>query len=443
MSAGRRVVPSLLIDLLGQALGLFAALVGWVLVAPLAALMPRRKDWMAVIGRDEGKFVDNAKYFFLQATPSLRPNVRCVFVTQRRDVADMLFDGGYEVLLYPRVRSIFFLLRAGTLITDSIEWHLRLRRFLSVRCKRVQLWHGVGYKRIELDQWRNEAIHSGWKSWPVLRAARSAKRVFVGRVVRYDLINTTSRFYRDEVFKFAFRSKHFTALGYPRNTFGDLDEATKAMAWRNVDSSISLHLPAWLANGRRVVLVAPTFRDTRASPMGLTAATLALLDSWCELQRVELVFKFHPAERHASAVEGRHLHLCSPESDLYPLMPLSSALITDYSSIYMDYLLLDKPILFLVPDLEEYVRTDRQLQFDFLAMTPGPKAATWHELIQHATQQWERDDYVQAREALKLKAFDGRPQELAVPLLIEFMRSQAWLPDETASHASPKAHADA
>lgn|SRR5574337_1627280 len=437
MFAGRRVAPNLMVELIRQAPGLFGALLGWALLAPLAALVPRRKDWVAVIGRDEGKFVDNAKYFFLQGTPALRPDVRCVFVTEDRGVADMLLDSDYEVMLYPSWRSVCFLLRTGTLITDSIEWHLRLRRFLTVRCRRVQLWHGVGYKRIELDQWHNEAIGHGWKSSPALRAARSAKRVFVGRVVRYDLVNTTSTFYRDEVFKRAFRSKHFTAFGYPRNTFGDLDEAAKTMAWRNVDSGIASRLKAWLADGRRMVLVAPTFRDTRASPMGLTASTLALLDSWCELERVELVFKFHPAERQASAVEGRHLHLCSPESDLYPLMPLSSALITDYSSIYMDYLLLDKPVLFLVPDLDEYVSKDRQLQFDFREMTPGPKAATWHELIKHATQQWERDDYAGARDTLKLKAFDDRPQELAVPSLIEFMRRQAWLPHESASPASP------
>lgn len=443
MFAGRRVAPSLLAELFDQAVGLLAALLGWVLLAPLAALVPRRKDWVAVIGRDEGKFVDNAKYFLLQATPALRPNVRCVFVTERRDVADMLLDSDYEVMLYPRWRSVCFLLRAGTLIADSTEWHMRLRRFLTVRCRHVQLWHGVGYKRIELGQWRNEAVGRGWRSWPVLRAVRSAKRVFVGRVVRYDLVNTTSAFYRDEVFKPAFRSSHFTALGYPRNTFGELNEAAKAMAWRNVDSGITRNLRAWLADGRRMVLVAPTFRDTRASPMGLTAATLTLLDSWCEQQRVELVFKFHPAERQASAVEGRHLHLCSPESDLYPLMPISSALITDYSSIYMDYLLLDKPILFLVPDLDEYVSKDRQLQFDFREMTPGPKAATWDELVKHATQQWERDDYAQARDALKLKAFGGRPQELAAPLLIEFMRQQGWLPSESTASVSPVTQADA
>lgn len=410
-----------------------AAALGWLLVAPVAWLIPKRRDWMAVIGRDEGKFVDNAKYFFLQAGQLLDSEVRCVFVTESTKVIRILEDQGLDVVRYPSWRSTWFLLRAGTLVADSLEWYQHLRRFLTVGCKHTQLWHGVGFKRIELDQWKHSGAGRNHAARIALRRLNIARRTFIGRIVRYDLVNTTSAFYRDHVFKQAFRSHHFTTFGYPRNTFGEMDEAVKAASWSNVDATIARRVPEWLEQDRRMVLVAPTFRDTRASPMGLASEVLAMLDAWCEQQRVELVFKFHPAERQASVVEGRHLHLCSPESDLYPLMPISSALITDYSSIYMDYLLLDKPILFLVPDLQEYVSKDRKLQFDFNEMTPGPKAVTWRELIKHATQQWQCDDYVQPRQALKLKAFDGRPQKLAVPLLLEFMRSQGWLPNATIS----------
>lgn len=42
---------------------------------------------------------------------------------------------------------------------------------------------------------------------------------------------------------------------------------------------------------------------------------------------------------------------------LYELLPLTDALITDYSSVGIDYLLLDKPIGFTLDDYEEYKRT--------------------------------------------------------------------------------------
>jgi CDP-glycerol glycerophosphotransferase len=93
----------------------------------------------------------------------------------------------------------------------------------------------------------------------------------------------------------------------------------------------------------------------------------------------------------------------------------------------MDYLLLDKPVMFLVPDLDDYVRLDRQFQFDFGEMTPGPKVDTWKELLQALEFQWAKDGYADDRQTLRTKAFDGLPQGEAAPKLIEFMRARNWL----------------
>lgn len=405
------------------------AALGWVLIAPFALAIPRRRDWVAVIGRDEGKFVDNAKYFFLQAAPLTRPGIRIVFVTERRDVVDLIADTDYEVMVYPSWRSMGFLLRSGIVIVDSIEWTALARRFLLLGAKRIQLWHGIGYKRIEIDKWRNETAASSVLSSPLVLALRMVMHRFTGRLIRYDLVNTTSAFYRDQVFARAFLAKHFSITGYPRNIFGELEDAIKSVAWRNVDASIARIIPAWLEKGHRIVLVTPTFRDSRASPMGLMPDVIAMLDEYCDRHSIELIFKFHSHERGVSEVRGRHLHLCSPESDIYPLMPVSSALITDYSSIYMDYLLINKPVLFLVPDLAEYIRMDRQLQFDFYQMTPGPKFMNWSELVAHLHEQWTNDIYAKARSRLMRMAFDDLPQEESVPRLIEFMRTQGWMQD--------------
>ena len=56
-------------------------------------------------------------------------------------------------------------------------------------------------------------------------------------------------------------------------------------------------------------------------------------------------------------------------------------LITDYSSIYFDYLLLNRPIIFIPLDLEEYAQTRGFLlePYDFWA--PGPKVTTVDALI--------------------------------------------------------------
>ena len=44
-------------------------------------------------------------------------------------------------------------------------------------------------------------------------------------------------------------------------------------------------------------------------------------------------------------------------------MPLTDVLITDYSSIFFDFLLLDRPIVFLTHDLEQYLEQDQGYVF--------------------------------------------------------------------------------
>jgi len=48
-------------------------------------------------------------------------------------------------------------------------------------------------------------------------------------------------------------------------------------------------------------------------------------------------------------------------------------LITDYSSIYFDYLFLNKPVVFFPYDFVKYITSDKALLFDYDSYTPGPK----------------------------------------------------------------------
>ncbi|KJG60435.1 hypothetical protein UA42_15725 [Photobacterium kishitanii] len=54
--------------------------------------------------------------------------------------------------------------------------------------------------------------------------------------------------------------------------------------------------------------------------------------------------------------------------------------ITDYSSIYFDFLILNKPVLFLPYDLDEYIN-NVGLNFKFDEVTPGPKPKDQIEFI--------------------------------------------------------------
>ena len=62
------------------------------------------------------------------------------------------------------------------------------------------------------------------------------------------------------------------------------------------------------------------------------------------------------------------------------MLGMFDLLITDYSSIYIDYLLTDKPLMFLPYDRERYL-DGRGMNFEYDEVTPGPKPETMKDFI--------------------------------------------------------------
>ena len=93
--------------------------------------------------------------------------------------------------------------------------------------------------------------------------------------------------------------------------------------------------------------------------------------------------------------------------DIQPLLKLSDVLITDYSSVYVDYLLLDRPVIFFPYDYEKYIQKDRDLLFDYDWITPGPKCYSQDELQKTLSDciLGQKDDFVANREEIKNLAF--------------------------------------
>jgi CDP-glycerol glycerophosphotransferase len=100
---------------------------------------------------------------------------------------------------------------------------------------------------------------------------------------------------------------------------------------------------------------------------------------------VRVVVKPHPLDRDSyerlgfSVITDQMIN--SRGTGLYSLLAASLALVTDYSSVWTDYLVTDKPIALFVPDLREY-EEGRGLNVDSLAsVAPGPLLASTGELL--------------------------------------------------------------
>ncbi|GHU72169.1 teichoic acid biosynthesis protein B [Spirochaetia bacterium] len=123
---------------------------------------------------------------------------------------------------------------------------------------------------------------------------------------------------------------------------------------------------------KKMILYTPTFRDYEKDEtetrniFGYFADYNILSDVLVENECV-LIGKLHPWQN-TKIIEKENLknmHIFSPTDKLglYDLMAISDALITDYTSGYCDYLLLDRPVIFNFYDLETYKR-ERGFAFD-------------------------------------------------------------------------------
>ena len=88
------------------------------------------------------------------------------------------------------------------------------------------------------------------------------------------------------------------------------------------------------------------------------------------------------------------------EYTLYDLIGQADALITDYSSVYIDYLLLDRPIGFVIDDVDEY-REKRGFVFEPVEeYMPGEKIYTYGQLV-NWLESLDIDDYADKRKHIR------------------------------------------
>ena len=90
------------------------------------------------------------------------------------------------------------------------------------------------------------------------------------------------------------------------------------------------------------------------------------------------------------------------KEEIYSELSSFDMLITDLSSVYCDYLLLDRPIVFSAFDIAGYLAQDRSLYYEYDDVTPGPKAENWDEVVASLRHFFDDPDwYKEERQLIK------------------------------------------
>jgi CDP-glycerol glycerophosphotransferase len=261
------------------------------------------------------------------------------------------------------LRGAWYLARSGVVLTGYGLWGMSsYAADLTRKHRIIQLWHGIPLRYIG----RLYARETRWEA----------------ETPKYTAMVASSERERENLAR-AFApvpAENIWVTGLPRNDFILGEEALLPPDYAGHLGDLRTALA-----GRRLVLYAPTWRDREEDHYQFTPAESAALSEMLRGHRAVLGIRGHANVRHLpfySAASDGILNM-KEYPDVNVVLRETEVLITDYSSIFLDFLLMDRPILHFVYDFDAYLQKRVGFLYEVDEAFPGPMSRTFPELLAH------------------------------------------------------------
>lgn len=197
----------------------------------------------------------------------------------------------------------------------------------------INVWHGTPLKKLGLTMHTDEVHHEG---------------ITQKNFIAADYLLYPNEYTRDHMLE-SFRVRNLLQgkalmLGYPRTT-GLLDS-------RNRQELLQKLAP----QGEKLIAYMPTWRDHLEDSAAVEDVRqfLDAMDEVLAEDEILYVNIHHKIDASLDYSSYRHIRVFPPDMDSYQLLSVTDSLITDYSSVFFDYLASGKNIVLYCPDLEIY-----------------------------------------------------------------------------------------
>lgn len=366
------------------------------LIYPFSFLFPRSARRL-VFGSYRGGFSDNSKYLFIYAVEHCH-DLDCCWLSVNRKTVQYVRSLGLPAYWVLSPIGAWKALRAKYWFVNSYASDIMY--CLSGNATIVNLWHGVGLKRCEFNI-TNGAL-----------AERYVKQTFKERFYHPESFRKpdyllTSTPFQTSMFASAFRIPidKCLELGYPRNVILTKSKESVRQFVERYEPKTTLDLIETIKQYSKVYVYMPTWRDSQKNVFA-QHMDLSQLSQVLAAQNAVLLLKPHPNTVVDSIYQADNLILLDRTIDIYGVLPFTDVLITDYSSILYDYLLIpNKQVILYLYDYEEYVR-ERDFYYPFDENVVGKRVTTFENLVNVI----KEEDYILKEEdrASILSKFWGR-----------------------------------
>jgi len=360
------------------------------------------KVYTRIVGRDEQiwifsdfpkgqEFSQNKRYLFQHLAHEHTVTTRPIWLTKSPELYERLFEEGYEVYRADSIKSRYYTLRAKYIPIDSgpgpVPW------WCTGGGTVIQMTHGIPLKANTYSS--KDSRGKNLFSWHSADYAIFSSNYCEEHFQQYIDSGIDAGFINAGLSE---GTSVYT--GYPKsdaiiiNDIGSINGVDTNRDQLDIDQF-------------DVVI---GYFPTRREGHGLDFDTIFDVSQTEEiLQRnaAKLLIKPHrQLDMGEGIMRSDSIHLINSKTDSHQFLTEIDILITDYSSIYFDFLLLDRPVIFYTPDYGAYQEI-RGVHPNYENVIAGPRINSFEELVKQLESNMKGiDEYAKRREEIRNQFFE-------------------------------------
>ena len=336
--------------------------------------------WVFSAGQASQDFRGNPKYLFVYIN-RYRPDIRAYWICDKQETIDLIRSLGFEAYHSDETAAQYLYERTGVMCAEQVKYVMPegLKDI-----KYLNLWHGVGFKKVE------RGLTKGDLALPLAK-----KYVTRGTFYRdHQLLGVTCPTIEQEYINdMGVDLDHFIHTGYLRCEYQ-----------QNYDPIVTfehdLRKVKGLPADTKLVVYAPTYRAKQGGTFAKAFPDYERLYRFCEEHNMLLIFKVHPLmEQETGFLKAwetygnrPHFWFWDNQDDFYEIMDQMDLAIIDYSGITSDMVAMGVPhYIRYVFDYDEYMQTT-SVHDNYLEKTTGKLCYSFEELLEAMADFEQRDE---------------------------------------------------
>ena len=349
--------------------------IGNIIFNVIDVIIPKSRNiWIfPVYFLGEGDFSDNILALFEAVKNEAVKNSQSaqkIILYRKKNIK--IFEGNnIKLISIHSLKSIWYLLRAKVFIVQhSLTYELmgcKFRPTIPRRRKIINLWHGIVVKDLSHPDIgiMNELLE---KELPYHYIITSSEK---NRVIMQKVFYPTPK-------------ENFWLTGLPRNDFLKVIENDLPKVLKD-----ELKIIKEIKGNKRLIIYTPTYREVKVGGYYYQFKNKEIdkLKSYLSDNDYILGIRFHlynsPDKLFDKIIDGQLIVDVSAKviSNMSVLIREADIIITDYSSIYIDSMYLQKPLISFAYDYDHYMKKQHGMFYEFKIVFPGQICHTFDDLM--------------------------------------------------------------